>query len=48
VDPGHVIIEMHHVVKNQALCVADRVVADGPLLCWHLAQVNILNMVPHV
>jgi hypothetical protein len=47
-DRGHVILEVHHVVENQALRFADRVVADDPLLCWHLAQVNILDMVPHV
>jgi hypothetical protein len=48
VDRSHVILEMHHVVENQPLSLAGRVVADDPLLCWHLAQVNILDMVPHV
>ncbi len=49
-DCRHVMLEFHHVVKNQALRFADRVVADDPLLCWHwhLAQVNFLDMVPHV
>ena len=47
-DRRHVILEMHNVVENQPLSLADRVVADDPLLCWHLAQVNILDMVPHV
>lgn len=42
------IFEVHNVVENQSLSLADRVVADDPLLCWHLAQVNILDMVPHV
>ena len=31
VDRGHVILEVHHVVKNQSLSFADRVVADNPL-----------------
>jgi hypothetical protein len=48
VDPGHIILEMHYVVENQALRFADRVVADNPLLCWLLAQVNILDMVPYI
>jgi hypothetical protein len=48
VDPGHVILKVHYVVENQALRFADRVVADDPLLYWHLAQVNILDMVPYI
>jgi hypothetical protein len=36
VDSGHVILEVHHVVENQSLSLADRVVADNPLLCWYL------------
>jgi len=48
VDSRHVILEVHNVVENQSLSLADRVVTDDPLLCWHLAQVNILDMVPHV
>jgi len=48
VDSRHVILEVHNVIKNQPLSLAYRVVTDDPLLCWHLAQVNILDMVPHV
>ena len=48
VDSRHVILEVHYVVENQPLSLADRVVTDERLLCWHLAQVNILDMVPHV
>jgi hypothetical protein len=47
-DSRHVILEVHNVVENQPLSLADRVVANDPLLCWHLAQVNMLDIVPHV
>ena len=47
-DSRHVILEVHHVVENQSLSLADRVMADDPLLCWYLAQVNILDVVLHV
>jgi hypothetical protein len=43
VDYRHVILEVRHVVENQPLRLTERVVADDPLLCWHLAQVNILT-----
>ena len=46
VDSRHVILEVLNMVENQPLSLTDRVVADGPLLCWHLAQVNILDIVP--
>jgi hypothetical protein len=48
VDSRHVILEVHHVIESQSLSLADRVVADDPLLCRHPAQVNILDVVPHV
>ena len=48
VDRGHVILEMHHVIENQPRSLAYRMVANDPLLCRHVAQMNILNMVPHV
>jgi hypothetical protein len=48
VDSRHVILEVHNVVENQSLSLVDRVVTDDPLLCWHLTQVNVLDMVPHV
>ena len=47
VGSRHVILEPHNVVENQPLSLADRVVTDERLLCWHLAQVT-LDMVPHV
>ena len=47
-DSRHVILEKHNVVENQPLSLADRVVTDDLLRCWHLAQVNILDMVPHI
>jgi hypothetical protein len=37
---------MHHAVSGKPS--AFRMVADNPLFCWHLAQVNILDMVLHV
>lgn len=43
----HVILEMHHIVENRPLSLADRVVADDPLLYRYPTQVN-LDMVPHV
>jgi hypothetical protein len=33
VDSSHVILKVHHVVENQPLSLADRVVADDSLLC---------------
>ena len=30
---GHVILKLYHVVENQSPSLADRVVADNPLLC---------------
>lgn len=47
-DSRHVILEVHNVVENQHLSFVDRVVAPNPLVCWHLAQVNILDMVPYI
>ena len=47
-DRGHVILKMHNVIENQSLSLAHRVVAHYPLLCRYLAQMNILNMAPHV
>lgn len=32
VDPGHVILEMHHVIEHYPLSLAHRVVANDPLL----------------
>jgi hypothetical protein len=32
VDPGHVILEMHHVIEHHPLSLAHRVVANDPLL----------------
>ena len=37
VNRSHVILEPHNVVENQPLSLADRVVADDLLLCWHLS-----------
>lgn len=37
VDPGYVILEMHHVVESQSLSLADRVVADDPCICKYIA-----------
>jgi hypothetical protein len=48
VDRGHVILEMHHVIKRQPFSLAYRMVANDPLLCRYVAQMNTLNMVPHV
>jgi hypothetical protein len=36
-DYRHVILEIHNVVENQPLSLADKVVADNPLLYWDLA-----------
>jgi hypothetical protein len=37
VDSRHVILKPYNVVENQPLSLVDRVVADNPLLYWHLA-----------
>jgi hypothetical protein len=47
VDRGHVILEMHHVIEHQPHSLAHKMVANDPLLCRYVAQMNILNMVPH-
>jgi hypothetical protein len=44
VDSGHVILEVHDMVKNHPLSFAYRVVADNLLLSWLLAQVNVLDI----
>jgi len=48
VDCRHVILEVHHVVKSQLLSLVYRIVAANRQLCWYLAQINTLDMVPHV
>jgi len=48
VDYGHVTLEVHYVVENKPMTLTDRVGTDNPLLCWHLAQVSILDMVLYV
>jgi hypothetical protein len=47
-DCFRVIQFKNHVIEDQALRITDRVVADNPLLCCHLDQVNILDMFPHI
>lgn len=47
-DRGYVILEMHHIIENQTLGLVYRMVANYPLLCRYVAQMNILNIVPHV
>ena len=47
-DCRHVILKPHHVIKNQPLSLAHRMVANYALICWLLAQVKIFNMVHHV
>jgi hypothetical protein len=47
-DRRYMILEMHHVIEHQPLSLAHRMVANDPLLCRYVAQMNILNMVPHV
>ena len=44
----YMILKMNHVVKNQPLSLAYRMEANDSLLWWYFAQVNILNMVPHM
>jgi hypothetical protein len=41
IDSRYVILEPYNVVKNQPMSLADRVVTDKRLLCWHLAQVTL-------
>ena len=48
VDRGHVILEMHHVIEYQPFSLVYRMVANDPLLCCYIAQMNTLNMVPHM
>ena len=46
--PCHMILKVRHVIKNQPLSLAYRMVANDPQVCWYLAQVKIFNMVYHV
>jgi hypothetical protein len=48
VDCGHMILEMYHIIENQPCSLAYRMVANDPLFCQYVAQMNILNMVPYV
>ena len=47
VNYHYMILELYNVAENQSLSLADRVVTDEKLLCWHLAQMT-LNVVLYV
>jgi len=48
-DPGHMVLEMHHVFENQTCSLIYRMVTNDGLFSRYLAQqMNILNMVSHV